>query len=258
MSERKIVDFHCHLGRWGFPRIDDLTDRYLKIMDLSGVDLACVNCIFFGNASIGNDIVASVVKESPDRFIPVAFVTPHYQDDVIGELERCFGELKAKFLKIYPTYYQRPVDDPGYEKIFKWCSDNKKVIMSHASEVFETNPPQLVDRYSNLADKFPGVSWVMAHGATGGRHKRDQIIEAVNKVPKVYIDTAGSLDTFGGFETLVSNVGAKKIVFGSDMPLFDARNQIARIITSKITEKEKKQILGENTIKLLGLKNAKK
>ena len=122
----------------------------------------------------------------------------------------------------------------------------------------KTKPPQLVDRYSNLAVKFPGVSCVMAHGATGGRHKRDQIIEAVNKVPKVYIDTAGSLDTFGGFETLVSNVGAKKIVFGSDMPLFDARNQIARIITSKITEKEKKQILGENTIKLLGLKNAKK
>ena len=51
-------------------------------------------------------------------------------------------------------------------------------------------------------------------------------------VPKVYIETAGRLDTFGGFEILVSNVGAKKILFDSDMPLFDARNQIARIITS--------------------------
>ena len=79
----------------------------------------------------------------------------------------------------------------------------------------------------------------------------------MNKVPKVYIDTAGSHDTVGGIETLVSNVGAKKILFGSDMPLFDARNQIARIITSKITEKEKKQILGQNTIKLLGIKNEK-
>ena len=114
--------------------------------------------------------------------------------------------------------------------------------MSHASEAFETNKPQLVDRYTNLADKFPGVSWVMAHGATGGRKARDEIIEAVNKVPKVYIETAGSFDTIGGLEALVSNVGAKKILFGSDMPLFDARNQIARIVTSKITEKEKKQI----------------
>jgi len=258
LSETKIIDFHCHLARWGRHRIDDLIDRYLRIMDLSGVDLACVNCIFFGNASIGNDIVASVVKETPDRFVPVAFVTPHYQNDVIGELERCFDELEAKFLKIYPTYYQHPVDDPGYEKIFKWCSDNKKTIMSHSSETFEINRPTLVDRYSNLADKFPGISWVMAHGATGDRRSIDEITEAVNKVPKLYVETAGSLDTFEGFETLVSNVGAKKILFGSDMPLFDARNQIARIITSKITEKEKKQILGENTIELLGLKNAEK
>ena len=49
--------------------VDD-QDRYLRVMDAAGVDVACVNCIFFSDARRGNDVVARFVERRPDRFVP--------------------------------------------------------------------------------------------------------------------------------------------------------------------------------------------
>ena len=88
-----VVDFHNHLGRWTRHGMVDDQDRFLRIMDASGIDRACMNSIFFGDHRRGNDIVAEFVARRPDRFIPFAFVTPHYPEEDIAELERCFDQL---------------------------------------------------------------------------------------------------------------------------------------------------------------------
>ena len=114
MVNTPVIDFHTHVGRWGTSHMDDSPEIFLKLMDAAGVEKSCTNCIFYGDARRGNDIVSRFAREHPDRFLPVAYVTPRYPDEMLPELERAFGELGAKFLKIYPTYYQKPVDDPGY------------------------------------------------------------------------------------------------------------------------------------------------
>ena len=128
-----VIDFHNHLGRWTRHGMVDHLDRLLRIMDAAGVDKACVNCIFHGDARRGNDIVARAVDRHPERFIPVAFVTPHYPEEAILELERCFDQIGAKFLKIYPSYAQRPIDDGAWAPIFDWCDSRGAAVMSHAS-----------------------------------------------------------------------------------------------------------------------------
>ena len=42
-------------------------------------------------------------------------------------------------------------------------------------------------------------------------------------------------------------------MFGSDMPLLDARAMIGRIVTAEISSEAKQKVLGLNAIKLLGL-----
>ncbi|MBT5320528.1 MAG: hypothetical protein HOL45_11560, partial [Chloroflexi bacterium] len=83
-----VIDLHAHAGRWGSVGVDDDPDRYVEIMDEAGIDRTCINCIFYGDATMGNDTVARFIDRYPDRFVGVAFVTPHYPEEAIPELER--------------------------------------------------------------------------------------------------------------------------------------------------------------------------
>lgn len=69
----------------------------------------------------------------------------------------------------------------------------------------------------------------------------------------MYFETANDNTESGQFERLVSGVGADCVLFGSDMPLFDARQELARIVTADISTESKQMILRVNAIKLLGL-----
>ena len=52
---------------------------------------------------------------------------------------------------------------------------------------------------------------------------------------------------------MVNGAGANKVLFGSDMPLFDVRIDIAKIVTADISDDAKRKVLGLNAIELLGL-----
>ena len=49
----------------------------------------------------------------------------------------------------------------------------------------------------------------------------------------------------------VKEIGAKRVLYGSDMPFHDPAFDMARIEYAKISEEEKKLIMGENAKRLL-------
>ena len=53
-----VVDMHSHVGRQTHYRMHDAPEPYVRIMDLAGVDVAPVSCIFFDTARRCNDAVA--------------------------------------------------------------------------------------------------------------------------------------------------------------------------------------------------------
>ena len=139
-------------------------------MDHAGIDVACINCIFYGDARYANDLVAELCARRPDRFVPVAFVTPHYPDEAVRELERAFDQLGMKYLKIYPDYFRKPNDDPAYFPIYEWLNERGLAVMMHATYSFD--PPGVTPkgRFTALSERFPNVRWVLAHaGGLGPR-----------------------------------------------------------------------------------------
>lgn len=247
-----VVDFHSHVGGWRNWGFDDDAETYLAIMDAAGVDVSCINCIFHGDASIGNDVVADRVRMHPDRFVGVAFVTPHYGEEAISELDRCFDELNMKFLKVYAPYWGRPIDDEGFDPIFEWANDRGIVVMSHANHVPGDDVLTSPHRFVALARRFDRVTWVLAHSG-GGRQGQRMAVDAALECPNILLETATSFAEHGSIEFLVEGIGADRILYGSDMPLFDARYQLGRIATAAISVTDKKKILGLNAMRLLGL-----
>ena len=245
-----VIDFHTHVGRWGRRGGTDDIDNFVRNMDAAGVDRACVNSIFYSDARRGNDIVASFVARRPDRFIGVAFVTPHYPDEAIRELERGFDVLGMRYLKLYPDFFGRPHDDPAYAPILEWANERGLVLMCHATYRFDDDSVTIPRRYAALTRRYPHITWVIAH-AGGGLSQ--EAVEATHLFPNVYLETCGSGTIHGGIEFGVEHAGADRLLYGSDYVQFDMRGQVGKIVTADIPEDAKRKILGLNAIELLGL-----
>ena len=247
-----VIDFHTHVGRWGLNHMDASPERFLRLMDAAGIDKACVNCIFYGEARRSNDTVARYARERPDRFVPVAYVTPRYPNEAVSELERSFDQIGAKFLKVYPTYLKKPIDDPSYMPIFEWGNDRGIVLMSHSSRVLDDDVLTMPHSFVPLAKRFPNITWVLAHSGNSMRGQ-EEAVAAVQECPNIYLETCSSFSEHGAMEYLVEGAGEDRVLYGSDMPLMEPLHQIAKITTADLSDEAKRKILGLNAIRILGL-----
>ena len=91
----------------------------------------------------------------------------------------------------------------------------------------------------------------MAHAGGG---KNDEVMRAVRDFPTIYVETCSGRLRNGGVEYAVKHGRADRVLFGTDMPLFDASQQLAQVMVCRITDEEKKLVLGGNAIRLLNLK----
>jgi predicted TIM-barrel fold metal-dependent hydrolase len=69
----------------------------------------------------------------------------------------------------------------------------------------------------------------------------------------VYLDLCASAAGYGVVERFVADVGAHKVLFGSDAGFLSAAQQIGRVALARITEEEKRAVLGLNAQRVLGL-----
>jgi len=249
MQNCPVIDFHAHVGSWPQYGMDANLAGMVRAMDLAGVDQACIFNIFYGEANLCNDAVAEAVAQYPDRFLGFAFVTPHYPEEMVPELNRAFDTLGMKGLKIYPPYFNQPVTDEVWAPVFEFCNARGIPVISHSWGGDAHCGPKL---FAELAGRYPQVPFVLGH-AGGGPEGWQEAIEAAQKAPNVYLEICGSARNPGSIELLVEGAGEDRVLFGSDNPLLDPRIQLGRIVTSTISETAKRKVLGENAARILGL-----
>jgi predicted TIM-barrel fold metal-dependent hydrolase len=75
------------------------------------------------------------------------------------------------------------------------------------------------------------------------------------KRPNIYLDQATSQAGYGWIERFVREVGAEKILFGSDMPFISAPQQIGKVLYARISDADKRKILGENAKRIFRLES---
>ena len=247
-----VVDMHSHVGRQTFYRMHDAPEPYVRIMDIAGVDVAPVSCIFFGTARQCNDAVERFVALNPDRFFGVVHVTPRYPDEAMSELERVFKLPEFKMLKLYPDYLGKPIDDPSYFPIFEWCDENNIVVKSHSSYTSDGDILTSPSLFIPLAERYANIRWVLGHSGNA-MAGQIQAVEAAQSSRNIWLETCTSHGEHGTIEYLVEGAGADRVLYGSDMPLMDARHQVARIATADMDDETKRQVLGLNAMELLGI-----
>lgn len=244
----KVIDFHGHVGRWDqYGMIDDPA-LLLHAMDAVGIDVACVFDIFHPDGTTGNDLTAQFVARHPERFAGFAYVSPLMPERMMPELIRAIDELKFVAIKLYPPYTPWALNEPQWNPIYEFANERGLAI------IFHTGPePQSFPKFvGDIAPHYPHANFVIGHSGNTPV-ERAQAIAAAQANPNVYLETCSTFRTPGVIEQLVNEAGADRVIYGSDMPLMDPRPQIGKIITAEITDDAKRQVLGLNARRLLGI-----
>ncbi|MCM8789379.1 MAG: amidohydrolase family protein, partial [Candidatus Omnitrophica bacterium] len=111
------------------------------------------------------------------------------------------------------------------------------------------------DDFVRFANNFPEVRIIISHlgcsDTTVLTLQMDAIAKSRNN--NLFTDTSSFRSIFPGFiEVAVKNIGADRIMYGTDTPLYFAPCQRARIDFADIPDSDKLLILRENAFKVFG------
>jgi predicted TIM-barrel fold metal-dependent hydrolase len=241
-----VIDFHAHSSRTDWLGMKNDPELMLRAMDAVGIDLACLNYTYFPDGTTGNDMTARFVTAHPDRFAGFAYVSPLRPECIRPELTRAIDELRFVAIKVYSPRTPWPLTAPQWDPIYQFANERGLAMLFHTDAHPHSQPRQL----SEIAPRYPQAKFVAGH--TGNTpQERAQAIAAAQAHPNVYLETCSTFRTPGVIEQLVNEVGADRVLFGSDMPLMDPRAQLGKIITARISDEAKRLILGENARRLL-------
>lgn len=226
----KLIDAHVHLGHSIPP--EDISSQ----MRESGVERAVV---FALPAEIDpnpkmNDYVLEKSKEY--GFIPYYYVTDTKLPDEIEE----FKGFKWHWFRGW-THAKSNLslfDDGRFKEFLKELNELGKPIV--IEEDFE-----FTGKFVKIVDKSPVI--IPHLGLISGEPL--DFLNAFKDVDNVYFDTA--LASVSLIERFYNELGSEKVIFGSDIPFGRMKDELNKILSLNLPERELRRIVGENILNLI-------
>lgn len=250
LANELVIDAHCHMGRWAnfnVPRGD--AAGMVAAMDRLGIR----SCIAAHHASIGpdfrygNDEVLKAMNDFHGRIYGYATVNPNYSDEMTDEIERCLSAGMVG-IKLHPDMHKVAVDDERYLPAWEYANEHCLPILSHTG----TGGMNPIRSFEKLAEEYLDAIIILGHSGFGSEGAR-QSIEAGRKYPNIYAEITGSVVVYGTLERMVRELGADRVLFGTDLPFLDPRPQVGRVAFAKISDEDKRLVLGLNAQRILNL-----
>jgi len=245
-----VVDAHAHIG-FSHPYAPlrvRTTEGIVKLMDRFGIDKACVSSLLgiYYNFVEGNAELKREVEKFPDRFIPFCVVQPRYGEEALLELRKCVKEWGWKGLKLHPSAGGYPADCLSAQRVVEEAVRLRIPVAIH-TWIDDLSRPW---RVGNLAEMFPDATLIMYHM---GWFQWQEALEQAKKYDNIILDTTQSM-YIRLVEPVVKAIGAERVVWGTNLPISYPGPNLVRVKTARITEEERRLILGENMLRILKLK----
>lgn len=248
-----VIDCHTHLiGQDGESQAATVA-RLVRGMDRLGIDRACV-CL--GDRLVQqptaedlrnqNRWAADTVALAPDRFYGFVYVSPRHPEVSLAQIEEHVVGGGFRGLKLWVC---ATADHPGNDPLCRRAAELGLPVLQHTFNKTtgclpgESLPAHLV----TLARRHPDVNFIMAH--SGGNWELG--LREVRPVPNIYPDTCGFDPEAGYTELAVDLLGAHRILYGSDATGRSLASQLAKVTGARISESDKRLILGENLLRLM-------
>jgi len=258
LSEEFVLDAHAHIAHPGCMGVSSVALAYNDIdgligtMDRLGIDITLPSTwsgITIGDPE-GNDIVIAASDKYPDRVIPYGCINPNYPDDIPAEFARVFETGLVYGFKPYPPRQHVALTDPRNEPMLRFANDNQRPVLCHMG--FSATGSVTPDQVDQLAGKYPGATFLMAHSGQSWA-MADAVIPVARKHRNAIAEITYTAILYDFIEYFVRNVNAEQIVFGSDCVMRDAAPQLGWVAWARLPIDQKRLILGGNAARILRL-----
>ena len=248
-----IWDLHCHLSG-----VDGKTpgERIAQLMEIAD-RMEIERLVFFMGFPWSHDPTPDDFRRQNDQVIEAlshwhhrafgfAYLNPKHEQESLNEIERCVKDGPLVGIKLWVAVR---CNDKRLDSIIRRCGELKAAIFQHTwlktdgNLPGESSPADLAE----LAGRHPNIPLICGH--TGGDWER--AIRTIRPHKNVSIDTSGSDPTAGLVEMAVRELGAERIIYGSDCGGRSFASQLGKVTSADIPEAARNQILGGNLRRML-------
>lgn len=264
MSDLRLpaIDAHAHYGVYDSGSNATLADKLMsgtaaevarraRMVDIRWTVVSPLMAMMprgHGNAFAGNLEAAEVVAQTPGM-LQYVVIDPR-DNRTFAQANELLQQPKCVGIKIHPEEHCYPIKEYGY-RIFEFAAARRAVVLTHSSE-----SRSLAADFVPFADAFPEVRLILAHIGCGCDGDLTHQVRAIqqSKQGNMFADTSSASSiTPGLIEWSAQEIGAERVLFGTDTPLYYAPMQRARIDYAELSDADKLSILYNNAWKLFDL-----
>lgn len=241
LENARIIDVHTHIGR----DMDGQalsSPELLRHMKANGIEKAII--FPFNDREAGKDYsspnekILNVYKKNPDKYVPFFRLDPNKSWQ--KEFDKRAGQGFAG-LKLHPRSQKFKMSSDSVMKICEKVEKAGLILLMHAGFGLD----YVADDLNRIARTFPTLKFLIGHG---GFPELERVMRMLKDRANVMFDVS-TMRIFDLVE-LLKNVSYRKIVFGSDIPLYDQTLALQMLVDSAIMAKQKpdhiRRILGGN------------
>lgn len=248
-----IWDMHCHFSGVNGDTVEQRTAQLLEYADRMHVE----RLIFFmgwpwshtpepAEFRRQNDQVLRVLERWPDRVLGFAYLNATFPEESLAEIQRCIHDGPMVGIKLWVG---RRCNTEDIDPIIRRCGELNALVFQHTYLKITGNLPgeSTPQDLAEVAERNPEVPLICGH--TGADWTLG--IRTVRKFPNISVGISGSDPAAGFVEMAVRELGAERVIYGSDIGGRSFASQLAKVYGADITEAQRIAILGGNLRRML-------
>ena len=263
----QAIDVHAHFGRYRTAPPSELQEALYSgeaelVLDRARKAHTCLTIVspleglqpHLANDPVSANVHASELVARVDGLMHWVIVDP-LRPETFEQAQDMLGRPKCAGIKVHPEGHGYRIAEHA-EAILRFAADRRAVIQSHSGE--QNSMPEDFVRF---ADRYPEATLILSHLGCGWDGDLSHQVRAVqaSKAGNLYTDTSSAKSiTSGLLEWAVAQIGASRILYGTDSPLYFAPMQRARVERADISEADRRLILRDNALRILGLRPSKR
>ena len=247
-----VVDAHYHLGASGgyLLETNDLGEQIAasaakaRQLGVRKILVSGMEALLSEDPLGGNRMLAKALRPYGGQFAAYFGYNPRFGNVLEPALARMMPDFAG--FKTLCGYWGVKIDDERFAPMWEYADQHWLPILNHTWDGGGDSPALLKD----VVKTYPNATFLIGHSG-GGDAGRAEAVELARENRNVILEWCGSFCSSVPWEKTLKQVGAAKLVYGSDAYPHGVGWELGRLLSLNVPDSQLKPILGSNMRRIL-------